>query len=278
MSTVDPKIPKFTTIVAVDRQHLEELRVVWPTWRAFKPEILTSPMAIALDHDLSAGDLDWLDHPDKSFVQLHRAWPGYSQREHMLSAFVFDLPAVVKTEYYLKLDTDCAATGPGQWILPEWFTGIGLGVDPDRRPVFISNKWGYTKPSDAIQRLDDWADSLILGNESHRFASHPRLNLPFDPESPRIVHPRIISWCFFGNTDWTNVMAKVVLRGRLPVPSQDTTLWYLGTRLGYPFRRVRMARYGWCHVSRIDKLRWVVRDVLSAHFGCERARELLGAT
>ena len=42
---------EFTTVVAIDRRSVEQLRQVWPTWRRFKPDIFCRPMLVIYDWD-----------------------------------------------------------------------------------------------------------------------------------------------------------------------------------------------------------------------------------
>jgi len=246
---------RFTTVVGVDDAHLEELEMVWPTWKVFRPEILEHPLLLICDG--SAPQRDWeerlafLTHPDR---RLH-CWvmPDASQREIMLSGLVFATASHVTTPWYLKLDTDCAAMAPARWLDDRWFA-----PDEDGRlPTFVTEPWGYTKPPDAIVRLDAWGDTVP---ELQRY---PRLDLRPQPGASLLRHERIISWCFFGNTAWTRRVASYC-QGRLPVPSQDTYLWYCAARQGDLFRTARMAQLGWRHLHRRDALRNACRKALWA--------------
>ena len=202
---------EFTTVVAVDAAHVRELQIVWPTWVRHRPEIMRSPLLIIVDG--AAGSLeDWEDrlqfveHPARRI----RLWDqeGVSQREKMLTALTI-LPGMdVDTEWYLKLDTDVVATGPADWLREEWFAPGDEGSEP----VFVSNPWGYTKPADAIERLDRWA------NMQPEFSGTQPLGLSPNPGESLVSHPRIISWCFFGRTKWTREVTTCCC-GQLPIPS-----------------------------------------------------------
>lgn len=231
--------PSFTTLVAVDAEHIRELRAVWPTWRQFKPEILANPMLIVCDGALGADQSTWrrslsfVDHPSLS-LNFYCGLVGFPQRERMLTALVA-AAELIRTPYFLKLDCDAVATGPGQWICDHWFTN---------EPAFIAHPWRYTKPSNTIQELDKWGDRLPE-------LSHTRpLRLHFNPAAHSIPHSRIISWCYFGNTAWTRRMWYLAVKygNRLPVPSHDTYLWYMAERTGAVYRRVNMKARGWDHV------------------------------
>lgn len=228
----------FTTVVAVDAAHLAELKIVWPTWKRLRAELLQRPMLLLCDATTRPGRwmrlLEFLDHPQRRLVMWDL--PGAEQREKMLNALVLATAREVQTPWYLKLDTDTVALHPGDWAPDAWFA-----PDEGRLPVFVSQPWAYTKPPDAIVRLDAWGDTVGGLRE------HARLDLVPWPGWSMVRHRRIISWCFFGHTAWTRRMAALC-DGRLPVPSQDTFLWYCAARRGEFYRRVSMTSAGWRHL------------------------------
>ncbi len=245
-------VPEFTTIVAVDETHLPELRLVWPTWRRHRPGLLERPLLIVCDQSRSRSwwrrELGFVDHPDRR-IEVYRH-DGVDPRTRMLTAFVDAPGRWVETAWHLKIDVDAVAEEPADWPLPEWFAPDREG----REPVFVSQPWGFTKPPDAIARLDDWADGVPS------LADSERLDLVPAPDADRLKHPRITSWLFFGRTDWVREMAAL-REGPLPVPSHDTYLWYCAARRGDPFRRVRMNR-GWRHCGRRRRLERACRRAL----------------
>lgn len=229
---------ELTTVVAVDAEHLHELRIVWPTWVRHRPELLEIPLILICDGDIPQDEweqkLEFVVHAKRRLVPW--TMPGVSQREKMLTGLVHVTAEFVETRWYLKLDTDTVAIPANRWLDPEWF----LPDEHGRQPVFVASPWRYTKPADAILRLDEWAD------QTAELRTFPRLNLHPQPHASAVAHSRIISWCFFGNTEWTRKMAKLS-PGRLPVPSQDTFLWYCAARQNQFYRQVRMSRFGWKH-------------------------------
>lgn len=229
----------FTTVVGVDDEHAGELELVWPTWRAHRPEMLVRPLLLICDGARSASDwegrLRFVDHPLKRIVLWEQEAP--TQREKMLSGLVFAAAEHVSTPWYLKIDTDAVSLRACPWIEDAWFEAID-----GRPPAIVASPWGYTKPADWIPKLDDWADGV------HELRDRPRLNLVSQPGSVRLRHRRIISWLMFGQTAFLRRAASWC-GGRLPVPSQDTFLWYCASRAGVPVRKVRMSDYGWTHRS-----------------------------
>jgi hypothetical protein len=233
-------VPELTLVVAIDERSLEKLRLTWPTWMHFKRELRGWPVLMVHDSSVDPkGDKCALlrEHANLRFVPWSMP-DEVDQREKMLTALVRIPATEVQTPWYLKLDVDVVATDPGPWIEPTWFQEDDKGCVP----VFVSSPWGYTKPADALARLDTWGDGVPA------LSGTPRLDLPFDCNAECIAHPRIISWCFFGNTSWTREMSALA-PGRLPCPSQDTFLYYCAARRGDRFIRTRMTHYGWKHVA-----------------------------
>lgn len=235
-----PATPDFTLVVAVDPNSLRKLARVWPTWMRYKPQLRDTRVLLIHDEAIDPAS------PDCDFLRGHqgiefRRWSmpsAASQREKMLTALVQGPAQWVETPWYLKLDVDVVATSDAEWILPEWFAEDEAG----RTPVYVASPWGYTKPADAIERLDRWGDSIP------ELARHAPLHLPFDPRQELVRHPRVISWCFFASTNWTRSVAAYAPE-RLPCPSQDTYLFYCAARRRDHTMRIRMSQFGWQHVT-----------------------------
>jgi hypothetical protein len=238
---------EFTTVLVLDKEHLPELKASWPTWVKHRPILQQNPLVVLCDTAQSRhfwlSELQFLPEDNLDIVPIPQV-PEMSQRERMLSAFVHMAPFFVKTPWYLKLDTDAVAhSSDSEWPMAQWFQPNDQG----KVPVFVTNPWGYTKPANSLEVLDNWADTIP------GLKDHPRLNVPFNPEWSRVCHSRIISWCFFGRTDWSREVACYA-PNRLPVPSQDTYLWYCAARRGDFYRTVKMKQHGWDHVSNRRKL------------------------
>lgn len=238
-----------TLVLGLDAAHLEELRWTWPTWMRFKPELRAMPALVFYDPAE-------IDPRRVTFLEEHRRlrWVPWempaaeSQREKMITGFVHIPAREVQTPWYLKLDTDAVATGPGEWIKEHWFAPGPRG----RTAVMVSSKWSYSKPHDVIELLDRWAEGV------RRLRRYPPLNLIGSPEKNRVRHRRIISWIFFCQTQWTREVAGWLgPNGRLPHPSQDTFLFYCNKRMRRRIVRERMSKYGWKH-TQLWKIRGLV--------------------
>ena len=237
-----------TLVIAVDKRHLAESAFTWPTWMKFKPELKSMKKIVIYDRtQLQQSELTRYNCGDVRFIPWHM--DGVDQREKMLTSLV-KIPAnEVTTKWYLKLDVDTIATKDGKWIKDEWF-------EPRNRelPAYISHRWAYSKPADVLFRLDNWGDTVS------EFKQYKRLDIPFDPKSSRVASRRIISWCFFGNTEWTRFVSNLC-GDRLPIPSQDTFMYYCAARLKKHSVMTNMKNLGWDHL-RYRSLRILSRELL----------------
>jgi hypothetical protein len=247
-------IPSYSLVLGVDKKHLDQLNMVWKTWRKNKPSITRTPLVVFYDKDQV--------NPDsiKKIVNKRNLtmcpWPlngaTYSgdnsdkfndpQRHKMLAGFVHVPPALVQTEYWLKMDLDSVAMEDDDWINEDWFK---------KEPAIISHGWSFTKPANQMDVLDEW----VLKNKSHleKLNQYAPLNLHPKPDATRIGHKRIISWCSFWKTSfskWASWMASTTCgMGGIPVPSQDGYLWYCAKRAGLGIVRTNMKDLGWEHQS-----------------------------
>lgn len=257
--------PDYTTVVGVDDKHLRQLEMVWPTWRKHKPSMLANPMLVFYDYrQVSALRVRAVcDHPRLTVL----GWPckpfeqygdfpelgkfGGAQRYKMLAGFVHVPARHVMTKYWLKLDTDTIATGVDDWIDPSWFLG---------NPAIVAQPWSFTKPADQMMKLDEWAKNVPI------LRVLPSLDLEPLPGWSRVRHKRIISWCGFFQTNFTDLCAefadRTVGQCQLPVPSQDGFMWYCAARLGRGIVRARMNKCGWVHRSSERNIRHAVEEAM----------------
>lgn len=244
----------YSVVIGVDRKHLEQLQLTFPTWMKHKPSLAEQTWFVFYDTEqVTSQPIMELLSPVRN---LHTVpWPpggvqyeGNSgdkwsdpQRYKMLSGFVHVPGRSVETKYWLKVDTDVVATGMDDWIDPAWFKG---------EPGIVSHPWSFTKPPDQMMKLDAWAGDSY---------DSPSLSLVPTPGSDRLSHPRIISFCGFFQTEMTKaVSARCVTtcgRGKLPVSSQDGVMWYHCMRSNLPIIRPRMKQLGWQQWNTMDNIR-----------------------
>jgi len=241
----------FTLVLGVDRKTLEQLKLTLPTWIKHKPELFDRGVLVFRDRAqvsrLEVCSLietatshyrvvDW-DYPIEHYPGKGLSKWDNPQREKMLSGFVHIPAKFVHTPYWMKLDTDVVAHPyeDPNWISPDWFLDF---------PSIIAPSWGYTKPADQMQKLDQWAE-----HNSIPWMKEPLLNLVPKPEDTRINHHRICSWGAFFNTPDTAIFSSAAERscgkGRLPVYSQDGFMFYCAKRAGRTIRTIPMKQFGW---------------------------------
>ena len=261
----------FTLVISVDAKYIQQFSISYATWIKHKPELRSCPVMCIYDADAVSSEdprLKVLHDRKAVFVPWSDPHNKYgSQRNKMLTALTV-LPGLhVKTPWYLKLDVDAIAHNADKWIDEEWFKPVQWGVPFGREltrnvlPAYVANPWGYTKPANAIKLCDDWGDTIPVLN------AYPRLDLPFNPEENKIVHPRMCSWIMFGNTEFSKLVGHFALTEngyRLPFASQDTYLGYIAQRLSYPTKIVKFKRWGWDNHSNINVLRETAERVLGA--------------
>ncbi len=223
----------FTTFLAVDKEHLAELQTNWPFWVLHKPEILSQPLFVARDSEVSVEDLAFLEHPDMKSQEWTYPPPA-SQREKMLASFVLLAPKVVETPWILKLDTDTLATN----------SGVGWCGDNlvEGNPVLISNPSPFVDPPDPAFFINKW----VTRKNPSGLVGTPPVTIPLKEQD------RITSWLFFGRTDWCKTVADII-GDKLPYPSHDIMMWYMAKRLGVSFHREDMSQYGWQHGRTVEE-------------------------
>lgn len=237
---------KFASMVAIDRNYLPYWQESWPTWRRYWPWLLSRPMFVAYDQtQIEINDFKFVDHP----YLVPWPWPpsyvNYeSQREKMLSAFMFMPPRYLPdwSDYWLKVDVDviCTRAIPEEWPLSWWF---------DDKPVCVAPGWGYSKPADTIQRLDDWGDTI------RDLKRRPRLDPEVLDGAEVVKYPRICSWLAFFSDSYLRYAASMMPSLRPPIPSQDGVHWYIAERLGLPIRKEKMGQWGFKTISGLNRLR-----------------------
>ena len=255
----------YSIVVGVDDKHLKQLALTFPTWVHHKPSLLKQQMIVFFDRDqVTAKQVEEVVyHPHLLTVpwpvkdcNTYQSQPelgrfGDGQRYKMLAGFVY-VPAMhVHTRYWLKLDTDVVATGMDDWVDPAWF---------EDNPTIVAHRWSFTKPADQMVSLDRWASKVPL------LQNRPELGLTPKPGAERLGHKRIISWCGFFSSAFSDVCAYLAQYNssgyHLPVPSQDGFMWYCAARLGKVVRRVNMRGRGFEQWSTTKNVQVAVERVL----------------
>lgn len=233
-----------TLILCIDKDHINELKYAWKTWKYFKPEITTIPNKILLYDTIIKDQIEDLEFIDDTYILYEFKNRDYytSQRDAMLTSW-FEAAKQVKTKFYFKIDTDCFATNNDK----RWIDAIS---DRDNFRI-ISNPWGYTKNPQRLINLDEWGDT------AQYIKDFPKLNLLPAEGSNKVIHPRIISFLGVFDTDWTHKISASCWKNdhyELPDPSQDTFTWYCAQRRQDPIKRTRFKKFGFAH-TRLKKIK-----------------------
>lgn len=264
---------RYTTVVGVDKKHLEQLAITFPTWVRHKPDIAENPILVFYDsHQVTdemvadvidpskydLGVVNWpfsVDRFNPPEGETITKWND-PQRYKMLSGFVHVPGHRIDTDYWLKLDTDTIATGVENWIDEDWF---------EDEPAIVGQKWHFTKPADQMVLLDEWAERNQL--------DHQPLNLHPNEGWSRIRHSRIISWCCFFCAGFTRMCSDFAIGQDagctdekyypgLPVQSQDGYCWYLAKRYDMGIKRVDFKSRGWVHRSSMQGIREAAKEAM----------------
>lgn len=267
-------------VVAVDDYFINKLLMTWPTWLLCHPELLNMNIVIMYDAD-PASDRQ-MKGDDPRFKRLGEIWYEYrewhkgrgkafymqvvpwqmpdakSQRERMLTALVH-APAYVTTPWYLKLDADTYATEPKGFYYDRWF---------NQRPAFIGNPWGYTKPGNALDQLNEWATDIEQLAEAPGYPVKGEVIRRSEDEHPpwKVNHRRMASWVMFGNTQWcVSTLEYLGDDLRLPFPSQDTYFSYVAEVQKRNFIVDKFRKYGWNHCRNERGLSAACQEVLAKY-------------
>ena len=252
----------YTVVLGVDKNHLENMRIVLPNWTKYRPKLFEKTFVIFFDRESTTREevkaafgevAPSTELTIVSWPPLGVAYPegtckwDNQQRGKMLAGFVHVPATQVFTPYWLKIDLDVRATQTGDWVQPWWFVGT---------PAIVAPPWGYTKPIDQMDKLDRWCEG--------RMPSTSPLNIPRGDGTTMLRHPRICSWLAFFNTDFSRLCSTLAKGycglGQIPVPSQDGYTWYLATRLGRPIHRVDMKAAGWDVKANFSKVKKAIEE------------------
>lgn len=261
--------PEFCTLyTAVDNYYLDKLLITYPTWLVCHPELVQMPTVIIYDEtQVTSTDKRWdvlravQDKQASKLKDAHVAarftlvpWKqpeAESQRERMLTGLI-RCSTFIDTPWYLKLDADTFANNKCGFYYDKWFRN---------NPCYIASPWGYTKPGDALDKLNDWFIAkaptelrglpLVKGNKVDMGNGKTKVN-----------HPRMASWVQFGNTAWTQWANSICTDPRLPFPSQDTYLSYLQALTSKHWVPVKFRQFGWDHAKNFDHLKTCCKQTL----------------
>jgi len=239
-----------TIVTACDVKYIKHLQITYPNWVKYK-KIDKFPMIVyinGLKDGIKNSELNFLkNHPNIRIIEWD--FPlAQSQREKMLSAFIYGVARDVKTKYWIKIDADAFCS-----------TDKDLVEEEMKDYDIYGHKWGYTKPYCWIEDLDVWANKLPIFKNTKTI---------FDPKNisgRKYCHRRIASYVQFHKSEFVRKAAEIAGE-RLPVPSHDTYLWYVAERLGFKWKRHNFKRFtGFSNTPRTEKLQRVIAKIDEIH-------------
>lgn len=276
---------KMTIVTACDRKYIHKLLVTLPTWRIVKG--WTGPITIFVNGwtRRSLAKSPQFDLFRKLNCRLIKwEWPNAeTQREKMLSAFIFGVAQYIETPFHCKLDSETVGYQPGPWYEESWFDNYDL----------IASPWGYTKPGVFVERIDYWMNGLyragLIPQPTHIQKPEKYYEVWKGPKKPDGTQDRQIRWYverqyrYTGNPDnwrrqkhgsaricsWIKIMRTSVVRdianalplGRLSAASEDTTCWRWCHNLNLRILRFKFKRVGWTqHTKRWGQLAKVAME------------------
>jgi len=204
-----------TIVTACDEKYIEFLRLTFPNWRKYK-NIDKHPVIVFVHGmDLDDERLNFLKL--KNVTLIPWSFPeAKDHREEMLSAFVFGTAENVKTDYWLKLDADSYATNDKP-----------LYEEDMKKFAYCGHRWSYSRP-DHIRGLDEWA----AGHWRRKLKNAGPMIKEGRTEKNRFYHntKRTISFIQLHKLKFTKFCVSLLRERRLPVPTQDTFMFFVCNR------------------------------------------------
>lgn len=230
-----------TVVTASDTNHIDLLIHSLPTWincKKLNCQIIVFYNQIN-DKNVNEQIEKILSYDNVKLIQ----WDidgAETQREKMLSSFIFGVSEYVKTDYWLKLDSDTVATNEKLFIKKSHF-------DYD----MVGQPWSYTKPGYMIPQIDFWLDGLHKLNKIKEFRGTEKYRLIGDEiEKQKHKAHRVISYCRLTKTSLIKEIRNNILLNRMPCKSEDTLVWRYCDRLNKKWLRFKFSDRGFSHGKR----------------------------
>jgi hypothetical protein len=251
----ESQLPPTTLVTYVDEKSRTYLSQTWATWQRFRPWLRALPAVVlhpaSLDCQSLQDELAAL-RPDVQFVAANSDSDLHDDTDWSHAVLRYAARSI-QTPWYLQLAPEAIALRDDRWLDPSWFSNGGA-----QPPLaFVTCPWGYSKPADILDRLDQWGSTVA------ELAGLPPLQIPYDPTADRVKHASTNTWLFLGSTEWSRTIARYAPDG-LPCASFSTFVAYCAQRRRDRFILHQMKHHGWDHSFRgQDRI-------------AERCRRLLG--
>jgi hypothetical protein len=230
LSTVPTGI---TAVTAVDEGYLDRLARNFPDWIRTEGVMELPFICFVNGMELDDPRLNFLDGRVR---RVKWDFTADSQRERMLSAFVFGAAREVTTDKWVKIDADAfmkfSENGGITFKIPtEFYSGNW---------VIHGHRWHYTKPGKFLVDLEKWARGV--NDLSAKPRIFPEVDWPNIEASKRYGHRRIASYFCVHDSKFVKYAASLA-GSKLPVPSHDTYLWYVAAKLGLKIGRTKFKQW-----------------------------------
>lgn len=229
-----------SVVTFVNRKTCKQLQLTLPTWNR-KPDISGSELLVFYS-EVTIDDLHFVDDQwggPVRFIEASSKTPDEAL-EVDAKSFLIDAPAEVETDHWIKLEPHVLFVD-SQPLFPR----KAFKVD-----VF-GHRWSYTRPAFWLDTLDQWF-------KKSQFASYddsPASPLVRDEDADKIAHKRLTSWASVQRTSFTQQVADE-LGTSLPIPSHDTTLWYVAQRSAqFTWNAANLQKRGALRCRSLRKLR-----------------------
>lgn len=210
-----------TVVTAVDPAYAGALERNLPAWLEL-PGLRNQRFLVFVSGFHRPEEIRFLDHPNVKVIPWEYPHVSAGRREFMLASFILGVARHVSTPFWMKLDADCSPQR--RWW--RWPNYMNYAV--------VSHPWTYTRIKGDTDMTRHWFNRLddlfkpdipfferVYGlsdvKVSHRAGNPDGLPLRFN------------SFCHIERTDFTRRIASVLEQqghGRMPIPSQDTIVWY----------------------------------------------------
>lgn len=253
------------TLVASSQHHLDRAKATLDSFRKMKG--FNGPVVLFMARDFGPTP-DW---PDKV---VRTDYNGKDEREECLAAFVFGAK-YVDTTYCLKLDAAMYCVDDQPFI----FEGM---LEQD----LVAMPWGYTKGAQTIRMMDYWIEGQVkagrIPEDRAKGFKGVEAQYPFSgdeakPWKTKHKARRIISRVRLAKTAFLREVADLCAAGtqhmvlqrrtgdvhafdapwnmRLPIPSEDGSLWRYCERLRLPWMTFKFGNCGIAWSKKILKVK-----------------------
>ena len=233
-----------TVVTSCTPNTIASLLLTFPNWMKYKKIDQYKVLIFLVGFENGDDRLDLLhpiiaSHPNVQLIPW--AMPNADDlTEELESAFVFGAAKFVQTGYWFKISPDAYAVND-----------IPLITEEMKDYSFCGHKWGYSY-ADHIKQLDEWSKGNFRAKMRHANPMYDPDLVNGDKHSHK--NKRTSSFVQMHRTSFTKWCAEIAGE-KLPVPSQDTFMFYVCERFGNHYKAINFkSDHGMYNARRIKKL------------------------